>query len=195
MSTWDPQTLETARQGFKYLNPLMLLQWRLGLGPWLSLWPETFGQYLVITHTGRKTGLRRRTPVNFAEVDEEIFVTAGFGRVSDWYRNLKANPQVEIWTPKGWWTARAEEVPGSDPRRLTLLRKVIRGSGFAGRMFGIDIQSMDDAELEAVTRDYRLIHLHKLQPCTGPGGPGDLVWVWPVLTLFLLRLALRPRRQ
>lgn len=194
MTTLDPQTLETTRQGFKYLNRLMLLQWRLGLGPWLSLWPEALGQYLVITHTGRKTGLRRRTPVNFAEVDGELYVTAGFGPISDWYRNIKADPRVEIWTPKGWWTAWAEEMPDEDPRWLALMREVLRGSGFAGRVFGFDVQTMSDAELKAATRGYRLFHLRKEQPRTGPDGPGDLVWVWPVLVLFLLRRAFRRRR-
>ena len=61
------------------------------------------GQIMVLTHTGRKSGLRRRTPVNYALVDGEVYCTAGFGQISDWYRNILANPQVEVWLPDGWW--------------------------------------------------------------------------------------------
>ena len=91
------------RQVFKYLNRFMVFMFRLGLGRWLQFWPRVTGQILVLTHTGRKTGLTRRTPLNFAFVDGDLYVLAGFGSVSDWYRNVKARPQVEVWLPGGWW--------------------------------------------------------------------------------------------
>ena len=191
MSSLDPQILDTLRKSFKVLNRLMLLNWRLGMGPWLSLWPSGMGQFLVITHTGRKTGLQRRTPVNFAQVDGEVYVTAGFGSGSDWYRNLSANPQCEVWLPEGRWQAEAVELPQDDPRWLPLLRAVLRGSGFAAYAFGINPHKLDDQELRALAADYRLLHLRREQALAGPGGPGDLGWVWPVLTALLLPAALR----
>jgi deazaflavin-dependent oxidoreductase (nitroreductase family) len=185
---------EALRQGFKYFNPSMLLMWRLGLGTWMSLWPEGFGRYMVITHTGRKTGMRRQTPVNYSMVDGEVYCTAGFGGISDWYRNIMKNPHVEIWLPDGWWEATAEEV--TDPQgRLPLMRQVIRDSGFAGRLAGIDAGRISDEELDRLTSDYRLIHLRRTAPRTGPGGPGELGWVWPLATFLLLPLALRRRRR
>lgn len=185
---------EQLRQGFKYLNRFMLLLWRLGLGGWLNGWPSVGGRIMVITHTGRRSGLRRRTPVNYALVDGEIFCTAGFGRLSDWYRNIQANPQVEVWLPDGWWAGTAVDV-SDDARRLFLLRQVIIASGFAGRLAGIDPYHMSDAEFADVTNHYCLLQIRREVACTGPGGPGELAWVWPLLVMIGLPLLIWQRRK
>ena len=118
MSTIDPELEKQLQQGFKHFNRGMLALWRLGLGPWLSAWPQVGGQILVISHTGRVSGLKRRTPLNYAIVDGEVYIAAGFGSRSDWYRNLKVNPSLEVWLPQGWWSGCAEEI--TDPgQRLT----------------------------------------------------------------------------
>lgn len=186
---------ESMRQGFKKVNRFMLLMWRLGLGPWLSLWPEGTGRYLVINHTGRKSGIRYQTPVNYAVVDGEIYVVAGFGGISDWYRNLKSNPDIEIWLADGWWAGKAEEV--HDPaRRMLILRQILINSGFASRLLaGIDPNKISDEELDRVTSDYRLIRLKRKEARTGPGGPGELAWIWPLATFLLLPLLFRKRRR
>ena len=194
MTDIDPQLEEKLRQGFKYLNRFMLIMWRLGLSNWLNAWPQVLGRYMVITHTGRKSGRPRRTPVNYAIVANEIYCTAGFGSISDWYRNIKANPQVEVWLPEGWWNGVAEEVV--DPSvRLSLLRQVLIGSGFAARAFGLDPVTMLDDELASRTSEYQLIHVKRLAARTGPGGPGDLAWVWPIATTFLLLKSLFGRQR
>ncbi len=196
MTTAEPIELtmeEKLRQGFKYFNRFMLMMWRLGLGPWVNAWPEVGGRIMVITHTGRKSGLRRRTPVNYALVDGEIYCTAGFGPISDWYRNIVAQPQVEVWLPDGWWTGVAEEIMDTK-LRMPLLRQVLLASGFAARAEGIDPVAMTNDELSAATADYRLIHIRRTEARTGRGGPGDLAWVWPLATMILLPLALLRRR-
>jgi deazaflavin-dependent oxidoreductase (nitroreductase family) len=194
MTTLTPELEDKLRQGFKYLNHFMVMMWRLGLGKWLNLWPAGLGRYLVITHIGRKSGLRRRTPVNYAQVAEEVYVTAGFGSGCDWYRNLRANPQVEIWLPDGWWTGVAEEV--LDPaKRLPILRQVIIDSGFAGRVFGLNPHTMTDEEFDRVTGAYRLLRLRRVAPLTGEHGPGDLAWIWPGVAMVLLPLVLFRRKN
>jgi deazaflavin-dependent oxidoreductase (nitroreductase family) len=185
---------ETLRQSFRYFNQFMLFLWRLGLGPWLSLWPQVTGRYLVITHTGRKSGLRHQTPVNYAVVNDEVYCAAGFGSISDWFRNIKANPQVEVWLQDSWWAGEAEEIT-SPELRLPLLRAVIIDSGFAGPMFGVDARQPDDQQFTKATQDYRLIHIKRLQARTGPGGPGDLAWVWLLATFLLLPLAFRRKKR
>ena len=192
--TPDPRLEEQLRQGFKYLNRFMLLMWRLGLGPMLNMGPAMAGRYIVITHTGRKSGLKRRTPVNYAVVDDEVYCVAGFGNISDWYRNIIANPQVEVWLPDGWWAGFAEEITHPEAR-VPLLRDVLIGSGFAALAAGVDPNKMTDEELNAATKEYRLIHIRRVAARTGPDGPGDLVWVWPVLVMVLLPLALFRRRK
>lgn len=186
MFTFSPETTTRLRQGFKLFNHGMLLLWRLGLGSWGNPTPWG-GQIMVITHTGRRSGLRRRTPVNYALIDGDVYCTAGFGRISDWYRNLLADPHVELWLPDGWWDGLAEDV-SRRPDRLTILRQVIIASGFAGPLFGVDARRLDDTALAAATRDYRLIRIRRTAARTGPGGPGDLAWLWPLAVAVLLLL-------
>ncbi len=183
----NPKQEEQLRQLFKYFNRFMLLMWRLGLGQWINMWPERGGQIMVLSHVGRKSGLLRRTPVNYALVNGDIYCTAGFGHISDWYRNIKANPAVEMWLPDGWWAGEAEDV--SDlAERLPLLRETLIGSGFAAEMAGIYPKTMTDEELQAVTSEYRLLRIRKTAACTGTDGPGELAWIWPVAVVLLLPL-------
>ena len=188
-----PEIEEKLRQGFRYLNRFMVLMWRLGLGVFMSR-REFSGQIMVITHTGRKSGMTRRTPVNYALVDGEVYCTAGFGAASDWYRNIRSNPLVEVWMPKGWWAGVAEDVSDS-PERLKLLRQVIIASGFASYAAGIDPFKISDADLARVSDKYRLVRIRRTIPCTGPNGPGDLAWVWPLATLGLLVAAMLRKKK
>ena len=193
MNSTNSQLEESLRQGFKYFNRFMLALWRLGLGPWINFWPEGSGQIMVITHIGRKSGLRRRTPVNYVIVDDEVYCTAGFGHISDWYRNILANPKVEVWLPNGWWAGEAQDISNSEDR-IQIMRKVIIASGFAGRIAGLDPLMSDEAFAEA-TNAYKLIHIKRTEARTGSDGPGDLAWIWPLATFILLPLALRRRRR
>lgn len=149
--------LDSMRKFFHKLNPSMVFMWKLGLGKWINIWPAVIGRIMVIKHRGRKSGREYLTPVNYAIVDNEIYCTAGFGSVSDWYRNMLADTTIELWLPEGWRQARARDISDS-PKRIFLLRQVIIASGFAGLMFGINQKKLNDEQLEAVTKEYRLIH-------------------------------------
>ncbi len=176
------------KQVFRYLNRAMILSWRLGLGGWGNR-ADISGQIMVLTQTGRKSSRRRRTPVNYTIQNGDIYCVAGFGAGSDWYRNISSNPQVEIWLPHGWWAGVAEDVTGC-PEHIYLMRQVMIASGFAARSAGIYPLTMSDEELKQVTADYRLVRIRRTLARTGPGGPGDLAWIWPLTTFFLLPLAL-----
>nr|WP_083778586.1 nitroreductase family deazaflavin-dependent oxidoreductase [Oscillochloris trichoides] len=193
-NSWPARTL---RQAFRYLNWWMLLMWRLGLGPWLSYMPKLTGRYLVLTHIGRKSGQRRRTPLNFAEIDATIYITAGFGSISDWYRNILAHPQVELWLPQSRCRAVIHELPLDHPQRLAILREVLKGSGFVAPLLGVNPYTLSDDQLATVTSDYRLIAMTPTEPVTGPDGPNDLAWIWLVCaaaaTLISLPRLIPPR--
>jgi deazaflavin-dependent oxidoreductase (nitroreductase family) len=192
--TLTPRMEYNLRQGFRYLNRFMVLMWRLGLGQFINIWPEGIGRIMVITTTGRKSGLKRQTPVNYAVQDGEVYCTAGFGSGSDWYRNLRSNPKVEVWLADSWWAGEMEEV--TDPTlRLPLIRKIVINSGFAGRLFGINPYSISDAALEKVTAPYVLLHVRRVEARTGRGGPGELAWVWPAATFMLLTMLYSRRRK
>jgi len=195
MAMIDPHTEERLRQGFKkYLNPFMLTMWRLGMGQWFKVWPEISGSVLVLTHIGRKTGIKRDQPLNYAIVDDDIYCIAGFGAGSDWYRNIRANPSVEVWLPDGWWAGVAEDISDS-PARAQLIRQVLIGSGFVAYVAGLNPRKMTDEEIDTESKKYRLLRIRRNAARTGPGGPGDLEWVWQLATITLLGIVLFRRRR
>ncbi|MDD5371736.1 MAG: nitroreductase family deazaflavin-dependent oxidoreductase [Anaerolineaceae bacterium] len=192
--TMDPRTTEQLQQGFKVLNRFMVSLFRLGLGPWVNLWPEVGGRIMVITHTGRRSGIKRYNPVNYTIMNGDVYCVAGFGSISDWYRNLRANPRVEIWLPDGWYAGLAEDVTGC-PEHSLLMRQVLIASGFAARVAGINPQTFSDEALVKATADYRLVRIHRTAERTGRDGPGEMAWVWPLATFLLLPLVLRKKRN
>ena len=149
---------------------------------------------MVIKHTGRKTGTTYHTPVNYTLVDGDIYCTAGFGKISDWYRNILANPEVEVWLPDSRWTGTAQDVTRDDNSHF-IFRQVLIASGFAGPLFGVNPKQLSDLDLINLLESYRLIRIKPSNAVTGPGGPGDLAWVWPVATFTLLGLLLFRRRK
>jgi len=157
VSTFTAQQMNSLRKVFRAGNHFMVFLWKIGLGKALNTWPAGFGRIMVIKHHGRKSGREYLTPINYAIVDGEIYCTAGFGSISDWYRNILGYPRVELWLPEGRRVACAEDISNS-PDRLFLLRQVIIASGFAGPLFGVDPKKLDDEQFNKVSRNYRLVH-------------------------------------
>lgn len=56
-------------------------------------------RFLMLTHKGRKTGRIRHTVlevIRYGPATEENIVVAAYGENADWYRNIQANPALEI---------------------------------------------------------------------------------------------------
>lgn len=82
-----------------------LLAYRLHLG-WLL-----GGRFLRLTHTGRKSGQPRQALLEVIDRNEEtdtFYVVSGFGRQSQWFKNVQANPEVTIQVGARLLEARAE---------------------------------------------------------------------------------------
>jgi deazaflavin-dependent oxidoreductase (nitroreductase family) len=63
---------------------------------------------LVLTTTGRRTGLPRKTPLQYEELDGVIYIGSARGEAADWYRNLLANPAVRVQIGPASYSALAE---------------------------------------------------------------------------------------
>ncbi len=68
---------------------------------------------LLLTTTGRKSGLPRVTPLQFEEIDGAYYVGSARGVRADWFRNIVANPCVQVQVQQRRFSAIAE--PIADP--------------------------------------------------------------------------------
>lgn len=73
---------------FSKLGPQ--IAYALGLGPLIGR------KVLLLTTIGRKSGLPRVTPLQYEEISGCYYLGSALGIKSDWYRNILANPQVEV---------------------------------------------------------------------------------------------------
>jgi len=70
-------------------------------------------RFLLLTHTGRKSGLQRQTVLEVVRYDKAkktFSVASGWGKKSDWYRNIMVNPLVMVESGKEKFAARAEQL-------------------------------------------------------------------------------------
>lgn len=169
---------------FWFFNKFFMVPlFRLGLSPLFG--NPIWGYMMVLKTTGRKSGKTRYSPVNYAIMNGNIYCTAGWGHMADWYRNLISNPNIEILLPGGALAGRAEEV-GASTERIVALRKVLKAGGFAGFMLGVNPYTVSDQKLAEKTKDTPLI---RISPCgigSGASDPGGWVWVPVVVILVLL---------
>ncbi len=95
-------------------------QWlyRHGLGRLLG------HRFLLLTHTGRRTGARHHAVVEVVRYDAatgEAVVIAGYGPTSDWYRNVRVGGPVWVSFGRGGRRARFRDVP-ADEAAMVLAR-------------------------------------------------------------------------
>ncbi len=77
--------------------------------------------FLALTHTGRRTGVLHTTVVEVVHrdpVQDEYIVMAAFGRSSDWYRNIRANPARQVVVGRRTFTPVYRELDDQDAVRL-----------------------------------------------------------------------------
>jgi deazaflavin-dependent oxidoreductase (nitroreductase family) len=105
---------------------------RLGLRLPIGLYRAHLGwllgdRFLMLTHTGRKSGLPRRTVIEVVQHDkttDTYYVASGWGEKSDWYRNIRKNPSVTIHVGARAFQTTAEFI--SKEKALDLLQAYAR---------------------------------------------------------------------
>lgn len=74
----------------KKIQNIHRILYAMGLGP-------VVGKIiLLLTTTGRKSGLPRVTPLQYELIDGKYCLGAARGKQADWVRNIEANPKVQI---------------------------------------------------------------------------------------------------
>jgi deazaflavin-dependent oxidoreductase (nitroreductase family) len=134
-----------------------LYRWRLGrlLG----------NRFLLLTHVGRRTGLRRQTVLEVMEYRRdgpEAVVMSGFGRNSDWLRNIEATPGPEVVIGSQYFIAshrflgekEAMEAVRSYERRNRFVAPIVRWA--LSRLLGWRYRASDD-DCQRLVRQLPLI--------------------------------------
>jgi deazaflavin-dependent oxidoreductase (nitroreductase family) len=109
-TTMAAQKMKLSRETFSRIKRPPQIAYRLGLG-------RLIGRLvLLLTTTGRKSGLPRVTPLQYERVDGLIYVMSARGTKADWFRNILADPRVEVRIKNRRWRGIAE--PITDPVRI-----------------------------------------------------------------------------
>ena len=176
------------RRIFRILNRYMMVpMFRLGLGP-LIVNPIS-GYIMVLKTVGHKTGKLRYVPVNYAIKSGCIYCMAGFGTAAHWYRNLRAQPRLELILPGGAFAGIADEVTDPD-EYLSMARQVLRNAGFAGFFTGCNPFTASDALLLDKLRGVPLLRIQPTGIGSGPLDAGGSLWIVPVMATVAVVLAL-----
>jgi deazaflavin-dependent oxidoreductase (nitroreductase family) len=109
------------------------------------------GQALIET-TGRRTGLKRRTPVGGRVRDGAFWMVSNHGPGSDYVRNMRADPRVRVQVRSRWRDGTAHLLPDDDARER--LRHLPRFNSLMVRLMGSELMTIridldplpDDAE-------------------------------------------------
>jgi len=178
------------RRIFRALNKFFMVPlFRLGFGPFFGN-PLT-GYILVLKTIGRKSGKVRYVPLNYAIQKGDVYCISGGRKTSDWYRNLHANPEIEIILPGGTLYARMDEISDLDERGL-IARQVLKNAGFAGFFEGYNPFTISDEELKHKIADLPVLRFHPLGVGNGPSDAGGWAWIWSfVVTAILIVLLVR----
>ena len=137
-------------------NRLVRALYALGLGPLVGR------LVLLLTTTGRRTGLRRVTPLQYEEIDGAIYVASSQGQRADWFRNVVANPRVEVRLK--WHRFHGICETTTDPKRIAdflevRLRRHPKMVGRILRLEGLPAQP-SRAQLEEYAAKLALVVIH-----------------------------------
>jgi deazaflavin-dependent oxidoreductase (nitroreductase family) len=173
------------RRFFRFLNKfLMVPMFRLGLGPFFGN-PLT-GYIMVLRTIGRKTGRVRYVPLNYAIRNGSVYCLAGYGRASDWFRNLQANPDIDVILPGGAIAGHAAEVDDATERAI-VIRQILKNAGFATIFEAFNPYRASDEALQARTADQPLLRIRPTGIGSGPSDPNGWAWAWtPILIVLVI---------
>jgi deazaflavin-dependent oxidoreductase (nitroreductase family) len=158
-----------------YKSPILF--YRLGLGPLVGR------LFMVLTTTGRTSGLPRRTAIEFHTWRGRTYVLSAWGERAQWYRNLQADPRVTIQTARGVEHMVARRV--TDPDELAEAFEMVEQVPAFRAWFGLMGLEVSRAAFLVERERFHLVTFDPTDAPTPPPLPADLVWTWGALGVLL----------
>lgn len=144
---------------FKTLNKYVVLPlYRLRILPLLG-----FGRiFLILTTQGRKTGKKRRTPLEYHRIEGIITIFSSLGEDAGWMKNIQVNPD-SLLVRHGFHRFQPQvEIVRDMDEKLRILKMYILKHGRSSKMlFGWNPKT-DDPETTDFTNLLKLITIVKL---------------------------------
>ncbi|NWG17991.1 MAG: nitroreductase family deazaflavin-dependent oxidoreductase [Chloroflexi bacterium] len=153
----------------KYLFKLPILFYRMGLGPLVGQ------MFMVMTTTGRKSGLPRRTAIEFHQYNGRKYVMIGW-QDSDWYKNIQANPYITIQTASGTERVYARRL--TEDAEYAEAWDFAESSPFMQVVMRLTGTSLTRESFLAQKDRFGLMTFDPTDRPTPPPLENDLAWVW-----------------
>ncbi|GAB3229055.1 nitroreductase family deazaflavin-dependent oxidoreductase [Micromonospora halotolerans] len=119
----------------RWLARAPITLYRHGLGRFLGR------RLMMLEHRGRRSGLARYVVLEVVDrAPGVLFLASGYGRDSQWFRNVRADPDVRVWNgPDRGVRARATVLTGDEVRRRleSYRQRHRRAAAALGRTLGI----------------------------------------------------------
>jgi deazaflavin-dependent oxidoreductase (nitroreductase family) len=124
-------------------------------------------RFLLLTHTGRKSGLQREAVLEVVDHDPEtgtFFITSGWGERSDWLKNISQNPDVRVQVGNRRFKGRAERLPPDEASKVLVdyAKRHPAALRSLARALGYRIDGVDDAR--ELGRIIPIVALHPTDP-------------------------------
>jgi len=153
--------MQNSRNYWSRMKPvknLHRLLYAIGLGP-------VVGKIiLLLTTTGRKSGLPRVTPLQYECIDGDYYLGAARGLRADWVRNIQADPRVSVRVKRLCFDGQAEIITDAAKIADFLEVRLQRHP----RMVGMMMERMHHvtrtpsrAQLEEIAKDEALVIIRK----------------------------------
>ncbi len=139
------------------MKPRVIANYQKGLAPWKLV--------LLLTTTGRKSGLPRVTPVQYEQIDGTMYIGSARGAQADWFRNIMVDRNVEVQIGRQKFHGAAE--PICDPARIADLLELRKKRhpffiGLLLRLEGLPLRyTRQDLERLAAKKAFAAIQLRQ----------------------------------
>ncbi len=157
---------------------LPVLFYRLGFGPLVGK------LFMILTTTGRKSGLPRQTAIEYHQFNRRIYVYSAWGERSDWYKNTLADPKVTIQTGNNVQSASAHRLI-TDEEYAAAYQAAAADSFIRAASVLVGFRLSEEEFLRNKSR-FTLIAFDPADHSPAPAVKADLWWVSVLTGLALL---------